>query len=582
MTTKKLDYNGLCTLVKNIKKLSNKIFSVESDPLAIYRYTMKEFFEDRGSATATPAQLTAICDEWYMESREDWDGYTKFYHPDLSAVSEGVKKGGDNYGMICKPSTNNVRGRDDYSYNPLFIPTDCNWEMTNDGEPLITSIEGINCLIPFERNNPSRYVGVLQMTGYHWWTELSSSSPYYYEGYCSRYTTEHGSYIEALPESVIHPSVNVSGRTLLESVTNGSGCNVRSWVLHSKYMSDLTSNNIMTSYSGSPTRTYVFSHNTSHTYANNTSIDHNQTSTYSGATICDNAFLILMSRIKYGSLTMDGIIQGCSNYAFQYAAVVAETNVKRVIISAANAENIIIGSTMLVGTGTDRASSAYSISGQNGYMVTGKVPVGDNIAIVFNDASSTFNTTTSTYISSFTWRSGSCDNILGNDGSPYNCTSGTDPAKLQGIECMMGSCEVFADVIMNLYQESSKYWIQPYLVRKVSNQAESITSNYVASGIKIEQPSSNSWNYIAYMSYKNGIYFGTRVGGSETTYAKDAIYLLSNSTEAKIFRSYGNFMDLNAICGLYCSAFNTPPDQLAWFFSTRLSCNGNRGVYIHS
>ena len=577
---KKLDYNGLRTLIANTKfYLRSKIGLTKEQK---YKLRMKEFFEDRGSATATPAELTAICDEWYMESREDWDGYTRFYHPDKSAVSEGVK-GGDNYGMVCEPSTNTVRGQDDYAGNPLFAIMDCNWEMTDDGEPLITAIEGITCATPFVRNNASKFVGVLQMTGYHWWTELSADDNYYYEGYCSHYTTAHGAYIEALPEAVIHPSVNVSGRVLLESVASGSGCNVRSWVLHSKYMSDLTSNNTMTSYSGGPTRAYVFSHNTSHTYANNTSTAHNQTSTYSGATICDNAFLILMMRIKYASLTTDGIIQGCGIYSFQYAALTAESNVKRVIISAANAENVKIGSTVLIGTGTDRSAAAsYSISGQSGYVVTGKILVGDNVAIVFNDAPSTFSTTTSTYINSFIWGTGSCDNILGNDGSPYDCVSGTDPVKLQGIEYMMGIFEIFADVIVNNYQESSKYWIQPYIVRKVDHQDESITSNYVASGLKIEQASSSEWSCIVYTGYKNGIYFPIRVGGSSSTYTRDEMFRRADSDILTEWMSYCDLWDGIVRAGLVTMNPNNELSALRWYIGTRLSCNGNRGVYSHS
>ena len=581
MVYKKLEYDGLKTVIDSIKRYSLKMYKFNSDPLLYYKYLMKEFFEKRGSKTATPEQLTAICDEWYMKSRNKWDGYTKFYHPDLSAVSTGIK-GGDNFGMICEPSTNTYKGRDDYAGNPLFAVTDCNWEMTDDGEPLITSIEGIMCSEPFTRNDPDKFVGVLQMTGYHWWTELDlTNSNSYYEGYCSNYSVKpyNTFHIEALPEAVIHEDVDVRGRVLLESISNGSRCNVRSWVLHSKYMSDLTSNNTMTSYSGGPTRTYVFSHNSSHTYANNTSNIHNQISTYSGSTICDNAFLILMMRIKYASLTMDNIIQGSCKYNFQYAAVVSETNVKRVIISAANAENIIIGSTMLVGTGTDRESAAYSISGQSGYVVTGKVPVGSNIAIMFNNAPNTFNVTTSTYITTSSWHTGSCDNILGNDGSPYDYTNKKEPAKLQGIEYMMGAYETFSDVLIKVYQENSKYLYQPYLVRKVSQQAESITSNYIASNIII-QSNAGGWGYIVYMTYKNGIYFTTRIGGSSTTYTRDGIYFIA-SPSATIYQWLA--YDWNGAGDYYCGINFLYPNTIttAYTISTRLSCNGNRGVYNH-
>ena len=215
-----------------------------------------------------------------------------------------------------------------------------------------------------------------------------------------------------------------------------------------------------------------------------------------------------------------------------------------------------------------------------------KVYVGDNVAIVFNNAPNTFtstgNTTATTngttYISSFPWYTGSCDNILGNDGSPFNCVSGTDPAKLQGIEYMIGAYEVFADVILNLYQSGSEYYYQPYIVHSVANQAESITSNYVASGLTIVQPATTGWNYIVHIGYKNGIYFPTRVGGSSTTYTCDAFYMSSKTTGIMQYPSYAMLWD-NYYAGISCLYCSNSIDY--WNFATRLSCNGNKGVYIH-
>ena len=575
MSKKKLDYDGLRVLVTAIKSYVDNRADMTAEQR--YRDTMREFFEQNGSATATPAQLTAICDEWYAATRGDWDGYVRFYHPDASGISEGTR-GGDNVGMACIPSTNTDAGQDDYAGNPLFTPTDCNWTMSSTGQPLITAIEGIHCSTAFTRTDPTKYVGVLQQTGYHWWTELSDDSDYYYEGYCSKLKTSY-THIEPLPEAVLPDGT------------------IREWVLHSKYISDLTSDNCMTSYSGGPTRTYVFSHNTSHTYAENTSVKNGQTKTFSGATITDNAFLILMARIKYASLTMDGIIQGCVNYSFQYPVAKGENGVKRVLVTTAQANNILVGSNLLIGTYTttiDRANeNTYAISGQGGYVVTSKtteVIDGTTYGVIyFDDATSSFNTVANgattngtTYISSFIWRTGSCDNILGNDGSPTDPKSGKEPAKLQGIEYMMGAYEVFADVILNLYKEGDTYYYQPYIVRSVANQATSITANYVASGLRIAQGASEAWYYIVYMGYKNGLYFATRVGGSSTTYTRDAIYLHSNVTGNREWLSYGSLGRGVASGGLSSLSGHHGLGTLIWYLATRLSCNGNRGVYSAS
>ena len=562
MAYKKLDEQGLQTLITAIKTYVDN----RADQTAEQRYrdTMREWFEANGSSTATPAQLTALCDKWYQLTRNEWDGYTRFYHPDKSAISEGTR-GGDNARLTCKPSTNSTHGQDDFAGNPLFAPTDVNWLMDNSTKTaLIQSIEGITCATAFTRTDPTRFVGVMQMTGYHWWTELSDNSDYYYEGYCATKKTNYA-HIEPLPEAVLPAGITTSGRTLLEAAVSGKHGGVQQWVLHSKYMSDLTSSNTMTSYSGGPTRTYVFSHNTSHTYADNTSTAKSQTKTYSGATITDNAFLILMARIKYASLTMDGIIQGCVNYSFQYPVSKGETGVKRVLLTEAQANNVLVGSNMLIGNYTttiDRGNeAAYSISGQGGYKVTSKTTVTINGvtygAIYFDEAPSTFNTAANgastsgtTYISSFIWRTGSCDDILGNDGSPTNCVNGAEPAKLQGIEYMMGAYEVFADVILNLFKEGDTYYYEPYVIRSVANQSTSITANYVATGLRIPQAASAGWYYIIYMGYKNGMYFAQRVGGSSTTYTRDAIYMASQSIYTREVSIYGIY-DTKTGGGMY-------------------------------
>ena len=592
MVYKKLEYDGLKMIITLSKYyIETKIGLTK---LQKYRKKMKEFFEKRGSKTATPEQLTVICDEWYIESRNKWNGYTKFYIPELSATSDGIK-GGDNYKLVCEPSTNTYKGRDDYAGNPLFIPTDCNWEMTDDGEPLITSIEGIDCLNTFTRNDPNKFVGVLQMTGYHWWnTPNKNDSKYLYEGYCSEKISNAEIIsriqdatlinIAPLPEAVINENADVSGRILLEN----SVANVRSWVCHSKYEPNLTSNNALTSYSGSPVISGSISLTSIHTYANNTSAAHGQSYTYSGHTMCDTSFLILMYRIKYASLASKDHLAGCGAYQYAYTAAVAESNTSRVILTAANAENIEIGSTVRIGSSATRNdAAAYSISGINGYVVTGKVPVGSNVAIVVDNGTRSFSTTTTTYLHTHTWRTGVTDNILGNDGSPTNPLSGKEPVKLQGIEYMNGVFVIAADIINNYTTTEST----PYFVRRVSQQSESVTNNYISSNT----PYKLGGGYITYMYFNggnSGLYFPYRPNssssisidipaGSSSIYTKNNYATSSDTSGAHELELYlgGIFTTSLDQAGLCYESSYDGVTTAAYHLGTRLSCNGNRGVY---
>ena len=119
-----------------------------------------------------------MVDKWYTITRPDWDGYVEFYNPDVSSVTTGTKRG-DLAGMVCEPSTTTVAGRDDFAGNPLFAVTTVNWVM-NGTEPQITAIKGITS--NYEQDNPSKYVGVVQMSGYHYWTDPTEQKNRYLYG----------------------------------------------------------------------------------------------------------------------------------------------------------------------------------------------------------------------------------------------------------------------------------------------------------------------------------------------------------------------------------------------------------------
>ena len=530
---------------------------------ATYKAVMKSFFLTNGAASATPAELTALCDRWYTATRTGWDGGVKFYAPDVSAVSDGEKIG-DNAGLTCVPSTNTVSGQDDYAGLPLFACVDVNWIVDPDTlEPVITAIDGITD--SFDRYDPAKFVGVMQMSGYRWWNDGDTN--YYLRGYCD--TLKPYANIEPLSEAV-----------------RASDNSVRPWVIHAKYMAKVEGGKF-TCYSGVIPTAYSVSHNSSHTYANAVG------SQYSGGTAADNAWLKLMSMLKYGSMTQDGVNQGCVQYNFQYPAAVAESGVQRVIITKDHAANLIVGSSVIIGNyagSLDRNNSGmYSITGRTGAVITSiqEVTIDGNTYAAVNVDCAAFDTvangasaTGTTYISTWHWRSGTCDNVLGNDGSPDSPGSGKYPAMIQGIEYSVGGYEVYADVILNLYKDSNDvYWYEPYLVNRSAQQSTGITSNYKATGLKCQQPDASNWLYIKKEGYAKGIYFPVLVGGSSSTYHRDGFFMNAASAGTREWLAFGNLYlgvgngglsILHGGCGLSLAG---------WLFLARLSPNGNRGEW---
>lgn len=550
---------------KDNGSLDNYIVTLLDGTKEKYKAVQKAWFLENGAETADSATLTALVDRWYTITRKPWNGWTRFYHIDVSSASTGEKMG-DLKGMTLVPSTDTVAGQDDFAGNPLFAVTKVNWTMANS-QPVITAIEGISP--DFEIDNPDKLVGVVQMTGYHWYTTLSESSQYYDEGYSSTYL-QTKSHIEPLPEAV-RPDKTV-----------------RPWVIHAAYIAGVH-NGKMTCCSGQVPKGNV-SHNGSHDMAKANGTD------YSGTCSCDRAFLILMCHILFGSLTLDGILNGCYSYYLNHTAKVSETGVNRIIVDASAKSSYVVGSNVIIITqkfaSDDDKRQTCQDNTTNRYRILDieDVTIGETkYAAIYVDAKTPFdtvaeNTTDSTVVPTiiFTvpWTSGSTDDVLGNTGA-LNCTDGKHPVKLQGIEFANGQWEVLADAINKLWKDTDgTYYYTCYTVNTASKQSTNITSDYIK-GSSIQQPTgSDKWSYIKYNEYKNGMYFPTQVDGSSSTYTCDQVALNHDTDgQTREFLCFG-FLDWDvAAFGLSCLALNWVLGNGWWYSASRLSPNGNRGAW---
>lgn len=516
-----------------------------------------------GADTADAATLTTLLDKWYTITRKPWNGWTRFYHPDVSSASAGEKMG-DLKGTTLVPSTDTVAGQDDFAGNPLFAVTKVNWVMAS-GQPMITAIEGISP--DFEIDNPEKLVGVVQMTGYHWWTIPAESNQYYDEGYSATWL-QTKSHIEPLPEAV-RPDKTV-----------------RPWVIHAAYIAGVN-NGKMTCCSGQIPKGNV-SHNSSHDMAKANGVD------YSGTCSCDRSFLILMCHILFGSLTLDGILNGCYSYYLNHTAKVSETSVNRIIVDASAKGAYVVGSNVIIITqkfaSDDDKRQTCQDNQANRYKILGieDVTIGTTkYAAIYVDAKTPFDTVaestdstvTPTIIFTVPWTSGSTDDVLGNTGS-LNYTDGKHPIKLQGIEFANGQWEVLSDAINKLWKDADgKYYYTCYTVNTVSKQSTNITSDYIR-GSSIQQPTdSDKWSYIKYNEYRNGMYFPTQVDGSSSTYTCDQV-ALNHDVDGQTceFPCFGRLDGSVAPYGLSCLALLWDLGTVWWDAALRLSPNGNRGA----
>lgn len=290
--------------------------------------------------------------------------------------------------------------------------------------------------------------------------------------------------------------------------------------------------------------------------------------------------------LKYGTRNSQSVMAGCTNYSVQYVSTVAETDVKRIIISNSNANYFDVGMSVSIG---DSGSSAPDRNNWNCHSKAESAKIkaieeyDENNQAIYVDVDKAFDTTKTTYISTFHWRSGFSDLILGRDGCPCldssGLTNGKFPVVFQGIECFVGIYETISNAIADIVDSAGTRDIY------ITNDSSALTSTisdikakYQILDNQISVTKLNNWNYITAVSVdtENGAIIPTasgQSGSSSSTGYADAVYVDSGASgqrELLAFGSLGSTSDGGVSC-LYCH-FGLGLSR--WTVGGRLSING--------
>ena len=250
--------------------------------------------------------------------------------------------------------------------------------------------------------------------------------------------------------------------------------------------------------------------------------------------------------LKYANTSSDTVMRGCQSYYLQYTNLIAESGVKRVIITNVQANNLLIGSCVSVGDygvgeiKNDRGSAQnYNLA--NRVNITDIADLGDGNSVVYVD-SDTFDTTLTTTITTYPWASGACDNVLGQDGSPTAPTSGKEPFIINGIEMCIGGYEVLQNLIIyNNNTDLDNYRIQVFACYDCTKYATAQNADYDLVGYELAQ-TNNTWGYISAIKIDPlhpSIMVVTEVVASSTTGFGDGAYTNSPTTGTRVWRSLG-------------------------------------------
>lgn len=454
-----------------------------------------------------------------------------------------------NEGLTCNPSTDTIIGQDDYQDIPLFKTYDVNAYSDDNGRIHVTAFKGDK----YFKDTGKVDVFVLGMSYYEKYWE--DDNYWYYS----------------------RTDMPRNGYTLCAECRNTDGSK-SSYALYSKYVSGEIDGKPYSSKGLIPKRN--MSYNVCESYY------HSRGKNYGGSPMYLYKYLMTTFYLKYATLNTQSKIYGCFNYSYQYAASMAENNVKRIVLTTAQAANIVVGSYVSIG---DKGSNS-SVDRGNSYMhnkaeeveVISKTTVDDSHVAINVDSPTSFNTTTTTYLSTMHWKSGFSDKVLGRDGSIGDLTSGKYPMILQGIELAVGGYEVAGNAFMDIVSSTGKRGI--YVTNDNSKIVTNVTNakaTYNKSKNSSQPTTLSAWNYITKMALdeENGMFnvieCGNSGSGSATGFC-DGFYVDSATSGQREFLLLG-VLGVTAFCGLSCVNASCSLSAANWHFLARLSISGRKG-----
>lgn len=450
-------------------------------------------YKEKVAAATSKAEVDALFVEWWkyqydpevytkVDMLERWFGNvmvdsrvhgvkTPRYSKSTSMLGELTD---DSTGLVCTPSTATVAGSDPFAYLPQFWCVEVSAEKKEDGSHEIFYVEHIDDI------NDVR-------SGEHLCWVLQKNT------YKREWQDDEYKYLKIR-------SYPAPGYKRWPEGKDRTG-KVHEYMAHPKYYAGIDANGVITCGTGLRPVNRI-------SHITGVSKWRARGSQYSGASGSLPKFLDAMMRLKYGRKGNSGKIGGCCNYDYQYTAAASEEAVSRVLLTPAQAANLLVSSAVMIGVKGDNINrdieTSYSIC--DGVLITSieSITVDDvEYAAVYVDAGKTFDTVAgSTLLSTSPYYSGWNDEVLGRDGSRYSYSNSKEPGMIQGIEFMNGSYMMLSDELCQWSKdEDNNYLFDCYKCYDQSKVGSVINDNYVKADVPSvvipSDTSSFSLKYIA-------------------------------------------------------------------------------------
>lgn len=464
----------------------------------------------------------------------------------------------DAVGKVATPSTDSVRGINDFEGESVFYGLEVNGYVDTDGEFVVEYIKGIDN--EFSREDEDKDVYILFLTQ---WIEME--------------VTANGENIILSDEN--HPGSFPEGAAIRPDGT------VRPFVPIAKYLAWDDESGIPHSVSGK-----TVNHNQSH---NNMITRFRKKGTqYCGTTAQDKAHLDNLFLVAFATRHTQSIMTGCTSYYYQYKASVQEADVERIIITKAQAANLVVGSSVSIGNATTLSGDSPNIDRSNSgmhakanrvvitaiedYDESNSAVYVDNGGTKFSTASTMINGSVEspTYISTMPWKTGACDNVLGSCGSPVSNTNSKYPYILFGVEMFLGFWEIISNVILKI----TSHVMVPYICYDCTKLATSVTEDYKAVGYSVVNTQA-TYKYISKLGYDPDnpcVRHAVEVNATSSTGYGDGHYTENLDEASDTTREWlsGGALNYGALAGRFCAPLNNALSRANWDYAARLSASG--------
>lgn len=375
----------------------------------------------------------------------------KKYENDTSALGEYYL---DSVGLTCNPSTDTVEGQDDFLNQSPFQWEHCNYVRDDDSVARVTALKGRNGY----KEEGAVDVGSIMPT--FWWKQEIG------ETYNTIYLSDS-------------PHAELGLVPWYEAVkADGS---VLPYYIGSAFPSVNASDGKLRSQPNLPPA-YNQSHN------GNCTEYQKKGAGYNGGGSETNLFALIMCAIKYRTMNVDYFSKGCTQFNTQVKCAVAETGVKRVLLS--DKSKFYKGCCVSVGMArasdgnTDRGlTEMHSKANRVRVESIEEVTVSGTKYYALNlETDTAFDTDTNTYVSSMPCFAGETESVIGkHDGACLSNTDGLHTMRICGREFLWGQGCIFGATALKLENNAWHVMKTPKGVK-----ANSGLTGYVDSGVQYD------------------------------------------------------------------------------------------------